>query len=141
MSLKRYLLFQFLITVVLAGGAYFPLKSGFGDSGKLPFVYIALGLSSLASVLSFVITYNGLSRSVRMFTSYIMGAMMGKLFFGLISITVVAIQFPDFSAVYVVSYFAAYIIFTSFEVYALMRKLRPDLKKAKPDPHEKNYSK
>ncbi|MEO0584125.1 MAG: hypothetical protein AAF135_18065 [Bacteroidota bacterium] len=46
---------------------------------------------------------------------------------GIVFVVIVALQFPEVKVEYVVSYMVAYFTFTGFEVYALMRKLRPKL--------------
>ena len=48
-----------------------------------------------------------------------------KRFLIVITIVVVALRFPEVRNEYVAGFMLAYMVFTSFEVYGLIRKLRP----------------
>lgn len=140
MTKTRFLLFQVALAVVLAIGSWL-LIDGWLPAPALTFVFVALGISAAASIAAFVITYNGIEKAIRSFSTYLIGGMVAKLLIGIFSISIVALRFRDFAEVFVLSYFFFYLVFTSFEVFALMRNLRPNLKKAKRDLDEKDASK
>jgi hypothetical protein len=103
---------------------------------KWPFFGIAIILSAVSSMVSYAIVAAGIKIRVQRFMSYIMGGMMMKLFVGIASITVVAWKYKENASIYVLTYFVSYIIFTAFEVYTLMRNLRPQNQKGSSISHE-----
>lgn len=124
MKFRQFFFIQVSITALLLAAAVYPV-AGMLAQGALPFLLIAISIGSVSGLLAFYIISTGIRKDIRMFTAYIMGSMLVKLFVGLISITVIALKFSDFSKVYVLTYFLCYFIFTGFEVFALMRNLRP----------------
>lgn len=125
---------------LMMAGSFWPVKEWLED-GALPFVYLAICLSGISGIVAYVIVYRGISASIRMFTSYIIGSMMAKMMVGIASTTLIALKFEDFAKEYVLVYFFCYFIFTSFELYSLMRKLRPISKTGKRNTHEKDPGK
>lgn len=137
MAIRKFILIQLAITAFLLAATWYPATE-FLPPGSLTFIFIAILLSAVSGILAFVIVYNGLQKSIRMFTTYIMGSMLAKMMIGLASITLIALKFKGFATAYVLTYFFCYFIFTSFEVYALMRNLRPISKTGKRSTHEED---
>lgn len=54
--------------------------------------------------------------------------MLLKMMIGVMAVFLV-LKFKDFATPFVLAYFFCYFVFTSLEVYYLMRKLRPIFKK------------
>ena len=102
---------------------------------------IAIALSAFSGIMAYAIVSNGIDKAVRFFTSYLIGSMLAKMMLGIASIFLVALKFKPFSSAYVLTYFLCYFIFTSFEVYALMRKLRPISTKGQRDSHDNDAPK
>jgi hypothetical protein len=136
---RTYYLINIGIAALLAGATYFPVTEGL-DSGALPFVYFAIVLSAVSSIVAYTIVSSGIQQRIPLFTTYIIGSMLAKMMLGILSITVVALKFKTHSTTYVLSYFSCYFIFTGFEVYALMRKLRPISEKGQRKTHDENAS-
>lgn len=139
MTVRNYIFVQIGIAALLMGAAYYPCMHWL-EAGSLPFVYVAIGLSAVSGMISYAIVSGGLDKHIRLFTTYILGSMLAKLMLGLMSITIIALQFKPYSSVYVLTYFFCYFIFTGFEVVALMRKLRPFSEKGQRSTHEENAS-
>jgi hypothetical protein len=118
-------------------GSYFPATQ-YLPPGSYTFICIAILISALSGIVAYAIVKNGIERSIRLFTSYIIGSMLAKFMIGLSSIMVIALKFKGYVTVYVLSYFFCYFIFTSFEVYTLMRNLRPISKTGKRSTHEED---
>ena len=89
----------------------------------------AILLSALSSIAAFIIVLRGIEKRIQAFLSYVVGGMMAKMFVGIITITAVVLLWEPLGVAYVLSYFGSYLVFTTFEVYALMRNLRPQFKK------------
>ncbi|MEM0996977.1 MAG: hypothetical protein AAGN35_07855 [Bacteroidota bacterium] len=137
MSVLRFVLIQLGVVAALMAAAWYP-ATVFLPPGSLTFIYIAISVAALSGIIAYIIVNNGLKRSIRMFTSYIIGSMLAKMMIGIAIVLLIALKFKGFATVYVLSYFFCYFIFTSFEVYALMRNLRPISKTGKRSTHEED---
>jgi hypothetical protein len=136
---RKYYFLVIGITAAFAAAVYYPATTWL-KPGALPYIYVAIALASISSILAFTIVSGGLAKRIEMFTTYIIGSMLAKMMVGILSITIIALKFKDFSTEYVLSYFFCYFIFTGFEVYALMRKLRPISEKGTRSTHDENAS-
>lgn len=140
MTPKQFIPLQILLMAVAVGAAWFPIQSSYGQTGAI-LVSVAIGLSGISGIIAFLITYSGIKTKIRSFMNYLMGGMLAKLFIGIITVSVVAIKAGPFSMLFVLAYFFAYILFTSFEVFALMRNLRPILKEREHNANEETGDK
>lgn len=134
MPIARFVQIQLGILAALLAIAWFP-ATNYLPPDSYTFVAVAMVLSALSGLVAYIIVSNGLDKTIGYFTSYIIGSMLAKLVIGLASVTIVALKFKPFAMVYVLTYFLCYFVFTSFEVYALMRKLRPHSKQGKRKSH------
>jgi hypothetical protein len=89
----------------------------------------AVLVSYLTTLAAYSLTYPSVMRSFTIFLGFLMTGVFAKILVGLAVVVVVALKYKEFVREYVVVYFFAYFIFTGFEVYGLMRKLRPHLRK------------
>ncbi|MCI4670827.1 MAG: hypothetical protein MRZ79_22015 [Bacteroidia bacterium] len=87
-------------------------------------VVIATLVAFLPTIVAYSITYSGLEKETTAFIGRLLGGMLVKMLIGVLSIVLVALQFREIRDEYVVSYMISYFVFTGFEVYGLMRKLR-----------------
>lgn len=55
----------------------------------------------------------------------VLGGMMGKMFIGIISVVAILLLKKEWKVAYVAAYFFSYFLYTFFEVFVLMRNLRP----------------
>lgn len=84
----------------------------------------AILVGFLTAVFAYIINYNGLEGGNRKFFASVVVAMSTKMLVGVIIVVIVAVSYKHLVKEYVISYFFSYFIFTAFEVYGLMRKLR-----------------
>lgn len=124
MSITRYTLVSLAIMVVVMGLAWLG-RDALLPPGSLPWVLGAIGLASASGIVAYAIVYTGIEKQIRLFTTYVMGSMLLKMMLGIGAVTLVALKYKEFATPFVLSYFFCYFIFTSLEVYWLMRKLRP----------------
>lgn len=82
----------------------------------------------IPTILAFIATSKGLEKPHLFWTLFMMSTGF-RLFIGLISILIVVFQFGKIRNEYIGAYFFSYFLLTAFEVYALMRNLRPISKK------------
>ncbi|MEL6842139.1 MAG: hypothetical protein AAFP02_02905 [Bacteroidota bacterium] len=85
---------------------------------------LAAMVSFVTGALAYMITFQGLDKSTRQFSAMLVLGMFSKLLIGLIGVLVIAVEFKPMLKSYVITYMGTYFVFTAFEVYSLMRKLR-----------------
>lgn len=124
-TIKKFILYQFIIALIVGGAAFYPLYVNVGAQAT-GFVYIAMALAFIAGALAYTITYNGIQKNVRFFTTYLIGGMLIKLFAGIFSITIIGLALREFAVHFALGYFGSYMIFTGFEVYAILPAARQD---------------
>lgn len=87
-------------------------------------VVVATLVSFFPTFIAYTITLSGLEKDTSGFINRLLGGMLVKMLIGVLFIVLVALQFREVRDEYVVSYMISYFVFTGFEVYGLMRKLR-----------------
>ena len=137
MSILRFVSICIASAVLLSLIAFLLGESVY-PAGAMPFIIGGIGLAAVTTAASYAIVYRGLKIRIQQFTAYIMGGMMIKMFLGIISISVIALNFKDITTHYVLTYFLCYFIFTGFEVVTLMTNLRAEKSEGKRD--EKDHS-
>ncbi|MEM6345796.1 MAG: hypothetical protein AAF927_18020 [Bacteroidota bacterium] len=123
MSIPRFLIFFTIIALVLMGAAWL-ISTYWITEADLGFMIAAILVSFITGGLAYIITYQGLDKSTRQFSAMLVLGMFSKLLIGLIGVLVVAVEFKPMLKSYVATYMLTYFVFTAFEVYGLMRKLR-----------------
>ncbi len=127
MEVKKFVLVLTIALVVLLAVSYGMLELLNPEKSFLA-VAIAVLVSYGTTLVAYVATFSGLDKKTNTFISYMLTGMVAKMFAGLITIVVVALRFPEVRNEYVAAFMLAYMVFTSFEVYGLIRKLRPHSK-------------
>lgn len=127
MAVKKFVLVVTIALVVLLAASYGMLQL-LDPTKSFLAVAIAVLVSYGTTLIAYVATYSGLDKKTNTFISYMLTGMVAKMFAGLITIVVVALRFPEVRNEYVAAFMLAYMVFTSFEVYGLIRKLRPHSK-------------
>lgn len=140
MPFPRFLIFQILLMAVFMLTAWLVVQPMYGNSAGI-LCLVAVGITAIAGIIAYAITRGGVRKRIAAFTQYLMGGMLAKLFIGIITVSIVAIKIRDLALPFVLTYFLSYILFTSFEVYALMRNLRPILKERERDSDEETGDK
>lgn len=85
---------------------------------------VAIAIALITTLVAYFINSPNLLKANVNFISAMLAGMGLKMIIGLISIIIVALKFQPVLIEYVVAYIISYFIFTAFEVYGLMRKLR-----------------
>ncbi len=127
MEVKKFVLVLTIAMVVLMASSYGMLELLNPEKSFLA-VAIAVLVSYGTTLIAYTATFCGLDKKTNTFISYMLTGMVAKMFAGLITIVVVALRSPEVRNEYVVAFMLAYMVFTSFEVYGLIRKLRPHSK-------------
>ena len=125
MSIARFSLF-----LTLAAALLFLLGVGIVNwwlpQLSLQAVGIAILISYLSGLAAYALAYTGLEKKTTGFLAFLMSGMFLRMLVGLVAIIIVSLKFRPVLIEFVVSFFVTYFIFTAFEVYSLMRKLRPN---------------
>ncbi len=124
MKIDRFI----LIATALAAAMFF-LCYGFvtwlDTSYHLGAIGAAIVVALIPTWLAYALTYMGLDKDTTRFVGFLASGMLGKMLIGVLAIVLVAVQFKEVRDEYVVTYIISYFVFTAFEVYGLIRKLRP----------------
>ncbi|MFN8398069.1 MAG: hypothetical protein U0176_25860 [Bacteroidia bacterium] len=128
MSIIRYSLLSVAIMAVIMLATWL-LREQILPPGSTPFALGAIALSSISGIVAYAIVYSGIEKRITLFTAYVSGSMLIKMVIGMLGVFLVALKYKPYAAPFVLSYFFCYFVFTSLEVYWLMRKLRPISKK------------
>ncbi|MEO0899324.1 MAG: hypothetical protein AAFY71_23130, partial [Bacteroidota bacterium] len=122
------LLFLFLIELVLILIGY--LFTHFIILGRnFGAVAIASLIAFVPTIIAYSITYPGLEKETSGFMTRLLGGMLIKMLIGVLTIIIVAVNYREVVGEFVVSYLISYFVFTGFEVFALLRKLRPNFRR------------
>ncbi|MEM7654580.1 MAG: hypothetical protein AAF399_00515 [Bacteroidota bacterium] len=124
MRIPQFLLLVSSIALGLILAAWL-LVQGAEPAYSFPAILSAILIACVPTLLAYSLTKPVLDKSQKQFMQMLMTGMMAKMFVGLISIVIVGVRFREIRSEYVVTYIIAYFVFTGFEVYGLMRSLRP----------------
>jgi uncharacterized membrane protein YiaA len=124
LRIPQFLLLTIGIALALVLSAWL-LIQGVEPAYSFPAIVTAIGIACVPTLLAYSLTKPVLDKSQKQFMNMLFTGMMAKMFIGLISIVIVGVRFREVRSEYVVMYIIAYFVFTGFEVYGLMRSLRP----------------
>ena len=123
MKIPQFILFSSLILVLLMALVYLFHTYWIPDTSQMAML-VAIFVSFSTGILAYILNYTGLKAETRRFMAGLVVAMFTKMLVGIFIVVVVAVSYEDMVKEYVITYFFSYFIFTAFEVYGLMRKLR-----------------
>jgi hypothetical protein len=115
---------------VLAGVSYFLLQATAPQAVGV--ALLALGVSWLVTALVFRISSGGLQGTATQFMGGILGGMGLKVICSLGLVAVLALRYKPLLVPVLLVYFSGHVVFTSFEVWALLNNLRANQKTALP---------
>ncbi|MES2417192.1 MAG: hypothetical protein V4541_03340 [Bacteroidota bacterium] len=129
MSLTRFILYYFLFTLLL-GGIAVALPYIFPQSTLLiNKFWVVFGFLAGITFIAYMVAYLGIKRKPEMGVMAIMGSIALKMLFCMAFILVYVLKTPVSSLLFVLNFFSLYLLFTGFEIYALLCNLRHSLKK------------
>ena len=122
-NLVKYILFSILTVVAWLVADYYMPESWI-DHGA----YWGLGFFTLITAISLWVGLNGLQKSDVKFVTHVNGAITIKLLGAMIFLIVFLLNFTENKLEFVVNFFIQYLLFTVFEISALLTTLRPQKK-------------
>lgn len=111
-------------TVIMFAIAYLLFANQYQDN-SFQFINAGIAVSYLTTVGAYLLSQIGLFESVTKFMTFLLGSMFAKMVIGIAIIALVIVFYGEYKKPYIFSYFFSYFIHTSFEVFGLMRNLRP----------------
>ncbi|MEM6260888.1 MAG: hypothetical protein AAGI38_00160 [Bacteroidota bacterium] len=127
--MKSSVFFALILTSsILFSALIWLFRDGFLATYYPSLLILAVAIGALSTIVSYLVVARGLERDPKKFLNYLFTGMLAKMGLGLLSVAVVALSFKDGISSYVVGYFIIYLIFTIFEVSALMYNLRANPK-------------
>jgi hypothetical protein len=129
LSLARFTLYYLLFVLLLVGiitalPYIFPQSTLFIDKFWVVFGFLA-GITFIA----YMVAYFGIRRKPEMGVMAIMASIALKMLFCMAFVLVYVLKTPVSSLLFVLNFFSLYLLFTGFEIYALLCNLRHSLKK------------
>lgn len=124
MSLTRFILSYILYTAVLGAVAYF-LPTIFPDV-KL-FVakfWVLFGFLAGITFVAYILAFLGIKRNPEAGIMAIMGSIALKMLFSMAFVLIYSLNSKEKGLVLVLNFFSLYLLFSFFEIYALLRNLR-----------------
>ena len=124
MKISRFMVLASAVAVAMIFFTYL-LIQGLALPYRFDSAVVAILVAFFPTLLAYSLTYMGLDKDTTRFVGFLGTGMLGKMIIGVLSIILVHTKFREIRDEYVVTYIIAYFIFTAFEVYGLIRKLRP----------------
>ena len=124
MSWRRFVvLFLFLILISGLVAWFFEEKNA-SDVILVPKFWVIFGFLSVLTIIAYGISVFGIKNGGENSVYIIMSAIIIKLLFSMMFVVVYLLKFRVNSLFFALEFFSLYFLFTSFEVYALLRNLR-----------------
>ncbi|MCD0486802.1 hypothetical protein LPB86_01090 [Pedobacter sp. MC2016-14] len=124
MSIPKFTLYYFAYAIVLAGIA-FALPQVFPDVTLLvnKFWLIFCFLGGI-TYIAYVTAYFGIKMNAEAGVMAIMGSIVLKMIFSLAFVLIYSINSKEKGVVFALNFFSLYLLFSFFEIFALLRNLR-----------------
>lgn len=129
MSLSKFILYYVLYTLLLAGIAV--LLPGFFPDLQLlaKKFWLVFGFLCGITFIAYILAYMGIKRNPQTGVLAIMGSITLKLLFSMAFVLIYSMNHKGKDFVFVFNFFSLYLLFTVFEIYALLCNLRHQNKK------------
>ncbi len=86
--------------------------------------WLIYGIVSGATLIAYLVADFGLKKSPESGIMMIMGAIVVKMFFLMAFVLIFSLKTQERGLVFVLNFFSLYLLFSFFEIYALLRNLR-----------------
>lgn len=114
-----------LMTAVIVGAIYF-LEMVWPDYQPGYFVWISVVFYFFLTVGLFSLSMMGLKRNNRTFSTAVFGSMTIRFIFCILFLVIYLIINKEKNVAFIVTYLILYLFYTIFEIFQLVRKLRPE---------------
>lgn len=91
-----------------------------------PFVWIALAFYFLLTLGLYSLSLMGLQRNNRTFSTAVFGSMTIRFIFCILFLVIYLIINKEKNIPFIITYLILYLFYTIFEIFQLVRKLRPE---------------
>ncbi len=90
------------------------------------FIWIAVGFFYLLTFILYAMAMMGLKQSQKTFTVSVLGSMTLRFIFSVLFLVIYLIINPEKNKAFIISFLFLYLFYTIFEIFQLVRKLRPE---------------
>lgn len=125
MSQKRMSFYPVFIFIFLISSVLILLSFRVMNAVVHPKVWVIQGFLAVLTLISHILAEKGLKK-ISEFHIYYMGSMGIRFLFSLIFIFICLYFLKTGYLVFIADFFALYLLYTSFEIYFLLRNLRAD---------------
>lgn len=123
MKPAKYIFLHLGVTILGMVAAWFLLQDDPGPKAA-KFSLFAAGITSMTSLFAYLVVYTSLDKNPKMFMSYLFGGIFIKMMTGLTAILVVTWKSKEMAIPFAVTFLVSYLVFTSLEVFFLLKKSR-----------------
>lgn len=113
------------LTIIITG-IIFVLLNNVKAYNPGPFIWIAVAFFYLLTLALYSMAMMGLKRSQKTFTVSVLGSMTLRFIFSLLFLVIYLIINPEKNKAFIISFLFLYLFYTIFEIFQLVRKLRPE---------------
>jgi 4-hydroxybenzoate polyprenyltransferase len=90
------------------------------------FIWTAVGFFYLLTFILYAMAMMGLKQSQKTFTVSVLGSMTLRFIFSVLFLVIYLIINPEKNKAFIISFLFLYLFYTIFEIFQLVRKLRPE---------------
>ena len=124
MSSQRFIVYYILYTAILGGIAIaipyiFPHLDILADK-----FWVIFGFLSVLTLIAYIVASIGIKRNPETGIMAIMGSIAVKMLFSMAFVLVYSLNHKAKGLLFAFNFFSIYLLFTSFEIYGLLRNLR-----------------
>jgi 4-hydroxybenzoate polyprenyltransferase len=113
------------LTLILSG-IIFVLLNNVTAYNPGSFIWIAVAFFYLLTLILYSMAMMGLKRSQKTFTVSVLGSMTLRFIFSVLFLVIYLIINPEKNKAFIISFLFLYLFYTIFEIFQLVRKLRPE---------------
>lgn len=119
-------LFKLTGLTLILSGIIFVLLNNVPAYNPGAFIWIAVTFFYLLTLLLYSMAMMGLKRSQKTFTVSVLGSMTLRFIFSILFLVIYLIINPEKNKAFIISFLLLYLFYTIFEIFQLVRKLRPE---------------
>ncbi|MGY4383729.1 hypothetical protein ACVWYN_000748 [Pedobacter sp. UYP24] len=124
MTLIRFAFFYLIFTLLL-GVIAFVLQKTYGDVRILADKFwIVFGFLAMLTFIAYVVAHIGIKKNPETGVMAIMGSIAIKMLFSMAFVLIYSLKSKEKGIVFALDFFSLYLLFSSFEIYCLLRNLR-----------------
>jgi hypothetical protein len=120
----------YIALIILAGLAYYAIEYlYFPQHFLIPHFWVVYFFMAFITLIVYIFSYYGLKKGGDHQSGILLGAIVIRLLLTLALILIYTQKIKVDSVLFMLNFFSIYLLFTTFEIYCLLRNLRHEIKK------------